>query len=167
MFQNSYRYFQDNSVSKLITILSYVFKPTRVLYRCWWQNFIISRWGENVVIKIRKFSFTLFVTNIFYQHLLPTFVTNICYQHHKYFLDITSALMHHQEFGDFKIHIPIKNLRSEPFSLKWGASSWWSSLYCPMRNSAKMTFGKGHSTLYKILYLIINIIIFNPIYRLL
>ena len=72
MFQNSYRYFQDNSVSKLITILSYVFKPTRVLYRCWWQNFIISRWGENVVIKIRKFSFTLFVTNICYQHLLPT-----------------------------------------------------------------------------------------------
>ena len=34
------------------------------------------------------------------------------------------------------------------FIIKWGASSQWStSLYCSMRNSAKLTTGKMHSTL--------------------
>ena len=34
------------------------------------------------------------------------------------------------------------------WDLQWGASSrWWSSLYCPIRNSDEMTIGKLHPTL--------------------
>ena len=33
--------------------------------------------------------------------------------------------------------------------VKWGASSWWSSLYNPMRNSDERTIGKTHTILEK------------------
>ena len=114
MFPNSYRYFQVNSgVSKLITILSYVSKPT-----------IISK-------LVTRFYDTTLRRKCCHQHPKIVIYT-FCHQHllfiksNKYFLDITSALMHLQEFGDFKIHIPIKNLRSEPFSLKYYKQSQWN-----------------------------------------
>ena len=37
---------------------------------------------------------------------------------------------------------------SHQSAIKWGAGSQLSSLYCPMRNSDRMTIGKTHPTLF-------------------
>ena len=45
-------------------------------------------------------------------------------------------------------HCTVSRVSFKTGKLKWGASSRWpSSLYCSMRNSDQMTFGKTHPTL--------------------